>query len=107
MAAGTKAAVMSALKDPSSAQFGDRFAAAEAESGNIAICGTVNGKNGFGAYSGISTFAVKYKPATGGYDLLGIDGQDGFCRIVGAKDFSSTPPASVLASQGIKPQPGQ
>lgn len=44
-----KAAAASLLKDPMSAQFRN-------VTGNTAVCGEVNGKNSFGAYSGFKPF---------------------------------------------------
>ena len=50
------------LKDPSSARFSDVFLAeAKApvpETRHVAVCGTVDGKSSFGAYSGGSRFVV-------------------------------------------------
>ena len=67
MVDATKIGVMSGMKDPSSAQFGDRFAAAT--TGNVTqVCGTVNGKNSFGAFVGSRTFSVQLNPQTGDAD---------------------------------------
>lgn len=50
------------LKDPSSAQFSDEFLVENLpdDSGyqNINVCGLVNGKNSFGAFSGSTRFVV-------------------------------------------------
>lgn len=49
---GARTAVADQLKDPSSAQFKD------VRRVDDAVCGEVNGKNSFGAYSGFQRFFV-------------------------------------------------
>lgn len=49
--ASVKSVVKSAMKDPWSAHFG-RIAAADQPQGAVTVCGMVNGKNSFGAYTG-------------------------------------------------------
>lgn len=55
-------AISAKLKDPSSARFSDVFLveakAPVPETRHVAVCGTVDGKNSFGAYSGGSRFVV-------------------------------------------------
>jgi hypothetical protein len=50
--ADAKAAVAATLKDPDSA----KFRGMKAYPGKKLVCGEVNGKNSYGAYSGFSTF---------------------------------------------------
>ena len=50
-----KAEVVKGFKDPYSARFESLGYSGDSESGFI-ICGTVNGKNSYGAYSGASPF---------------------------------------------------
>lgn len=45
--------ILSQLKDPGSAQFSDEFV-----SSKKALCGRVNAKNGFGAYTGFKPFII-------------------------------------------------
>ena len=55
-------AISAKLKDPGSAKFTDVFLvevkAPAPETRHVAVCGTVDGKNSFGAYSGGSRFVV-------------------------------------------------
>lgn len=68
--------VSAQLKDPDSARFsgvylvpGNRRESMQ----DVAICGMVNGKNGFGAYGGSERFvAYGYKGTAGGSKLLGV-----------------------------------
>jgi hypothetical protein len=46
------------LKDPDSAKFGDKVLGARKPDGTITACGTVNSKNSFGGYVGMSPFIV-------------------------------------------------
>lgn len=48
--------VSSQLKDPYSAQFSDMTASDQSLSGGIVVCGRVNAKNSYGAYSGSVPF---------------------------------------------------
>ena len=64
-----RAAVLSSLRDPNSAEFRNVYANAK----NI-VCGTVNAKNAFGGYAGFSAFW--YDPKTGEAFLYDPD-QDG------------------------------
>lgn len=97
---GAKTAVLSTLRDPASAQFGDRFAAAE-RNGVDAICGTVNAKNGFGGYVGTTVFAVFHNHSNGQFIRMGNDDQSILCSMAGATTFSTTPPKAVLSAQGV------
>lgn len=56
-----KREVAQQLKDPDSARFG-RIAAGKADSGLIKVCGTVNGRNAFGAYGLESAFEIYANP---------------------------------------------
>lgn len=101
---GAKIAVLSQLRDPGSAQFSEPFAVAEKD-GSLAICGLVNGRNGFGGYAGASVFAVVRQPSG---EFNSLNGQDNsvFCGLTGASYFSRTPPKEILAAQGITtPEP--
>lgn len=55
-------AISAKLKDPGSAKFSDVFLveanAPAPETRYVAVCGTVDGKNSFGAYSGATRFVV-------------------------------------------------
>ncbi|MPR64698.1 hypothetical protein D7027_23365 [Ochrobactrum intermedium] len=51
------------LRDETSARFRN-FAAAELPDGTYAVCGFVNGKNQFGAYTGYTLFYSNYRPDT-------------------------------------------
>ncbi|WP_219810289.1 hypothetical protein [Halomonas caseinilytica] len=56
-----KEKVKSQLKDPESARFGDKIYGTREvgnASGENAVCGTVNAKNGFGGYAGEVRFAI-------------------------------------------------
>lgn len=55
-AALVRSAVSSSLKDPGSAQFG-AVRAARTDDGIIHVCGTVNARNSFGAYTGPQPFS--------------------------------------------------
>lgn len=97
---GAKTAVLTTLRDPASAQFGDGFSAAEKN--NIeAVCGTINARNGFGGYVGTQVFAVLHDRATGRFDRLNGEDQSLFCQLAGANNFSRLPPQSILSAQGI------
>ena len=48
-----KETILSMLKDPDSAKFGDVFVGR-----NGTMCGTVNSKNSFGGYTGAQVFTV-------------------------------------------------
>jgi hypothetical protein len=65
--------VTESLKDPDSAKFGQHFYRKKTAWGSPSdvVCGTVNGKNSFGAYTGMSTFAYRIQE-----DRVHIDGQD-------------------------------
>ncbi|WP_126401184.1 hypothetical protein [Blastochloris tepida] len=52
-------AVRRALRDPESARFGPLNAAALA-GGDVAVCGSVNARNGFGGYTGPMPFAGRF-----------------------------------------------
>lgn len=52
-----KATVANQMRDPSSAQFRE-VREVRQNDGSLAVCGEVNGKNGFGAYSGFQEFVV-------------------------------------------------
>lgn len=49
-------AVRNSLKDPESAKFGDTLVTHNSTTGRIFVCGMVNAKNGYGAYSGKQAF---------------------------------------------------
>ena len=51
-------AVVSQLRDPSSAQFGPRLERRFVMSVDV-VCGTVNAKNGYGGYTGQTIFAYR------------------------------------------------
>ncbi|MDR5857932.1 hypothetical protein FZZ93_02515 [Halomonas eurihalina] len=53
-----KEAVSERLRDPDSAKF--RNLEVVGPSGSAAVCGEVNGKNGFGAYAGYEHFISEY-----------------------------------------------
>lgn len=76
-----KAEVRQVMKDPDSARFG-QIAAAQAADGTITVCGWVNGKNSFGAYTGELPFLGIYSPGTGRF-------------LVGDISDASSAPASV------------
>jgi hypothetical protein len=67
--------VAESLKDPDSAKFGPHFYRKIALAGlgkpADVICGTVNGKNSFGAYTGAKTFVYRLAD-----DRVLMDGQD-------------------------------
>jgi hypothetical protein len=68
--------VAESLKDPDSAKFGPHFYRKLAPGGGLGkpadfVCGTVNGKNSFGAYTGAKTFAYRLAD-----DRVLMDGQD-------------------------------
>ncbi|RWC58883.1 hypothetical protein [Mesorhizobium sp.] len=50
-----KAGVSARMKDPTSPMFGN-MASSIAENGMVQVCGTVNGRNSFGAYAGAQPF---------------------------------------------------
>ncbi len=50
------------LKDPGSATFRDVSATRVRSTGDIAICGEVNSKNGYGGYTGFQMFFMYLKP---------------------------------------------
>ena len=52
------AAVLQALRDPGSGQFGDAFANESEKKGPMVVCGSVNAKNGFGGFTGPKFFVV-------------------------------------------------
>lgn len=54
--AETKQALTRNFKDPSAAQY--RNLAVYSDDGELALCGEVNAKNGFGAYIGFTPFAA-------------------------------------------------
>jgi hypothetical protein len=57
-------AVQSVLKDPDSAEFSDEFIVRTAPDSNglqtVSVCGLVNSKNSFGAYTGPERFVVNF-----------------------------------------------
>lgn len=59
-----KERIASQLKDPDSAKFRDTFIVEQAEEANgmqkIAVCGIVDGKNSFGAFTGGTRFVVAF-----------------------------------------------
>jgi hypothetical protein len=68
--------VAESLKDPDSAKFGPYFSRKVAPGAGFGkptdfVCGTVNGKNSFGAYAGAKTFAYRLVD-----DRVLMDGQD-------------------------------
>lgn len=54
--AEAKALVASMMKDPTSAQFRDVFSRSLNGADDYVVCGSVNAKNGFGAYVGFRRF---------------------------------------------------
>ncbi|NWB20114.1 SPOR domain-containing protein [Pseudomonas sp. D4002] len=58
-----RTSVASHLKDPDSAKFRN-----ERQVSDMAVCGEVNGKNMFGAYSGFAQFLAMKRP--GGFDVI-------------------------------------
>ena len=68
--------VSAMLKDPDSARFSGLYlvpGAVREKMQDVAICGLVNGKNGFGGYGGVERFvAYGYKGTVGGSKLLGV-----------------------------------
>ncbi|MBY5649939.1 hypothetical protein HFO45_16970 [Rhizobium leguminosarum] len=63
-----KQAVAKRLKDPDSAKFPDKFSAVRDDSDkeSVTVCGEVNGKNSFGAYSGATPFYISLIPPFSG-----------------------------------------
>lgn len=63
--------LLKSLKDPTSAQFGEMFAA-KTESGETMICGYINAKNSYGGYNGNAPFAGVLK--NGAFIVGGVGG---------------------------------
>lgn len=61
MVYAAKAIITQGMRDPSSATFGNVFYADKA---GETVCGYVNGKNGFGGYTGMKEFVVIVEPGT-------------------------------------------
>ena len=87
-------AISAKLKDPGSAKFTDVFLvevkAPAPETRHVAVCGTVDGKNSFGAYSGGSRFVVLKSFGLGQFKTEGTV----FAEI---EDVSSTSSAKAFA----------
>lgn len=58
----TERVVASYLKDPTSALF-DLIRAGKAANGLVTVCGTVNGRNSYGAYAGGQAFVANISPS--------------------------------------------
>lgn len=77
-----KTYIVADFKDPYSAKFEDIFIG-RAKNGNPVVCGTVNGKNSYGAYTGRKRFYYMesgkifgdMESTSGGFDIL----YDAFC----------------------------
>ena len=81
----TRASVLMMLKDPYSAQFGNITAYRRAEMGVYGVCGTVNSKNSFGAYTGYKMFY--HEPNyTGSPILEGTNSVSDLSITLGCKD---------------------
>lgn len=69
-----KEGVAKSLRDPASAQFG-AIVMGESGDGHFPVCGYVNGKNGYGGYSGMTPFLGGINP-DGSFGLAGMGGTD-------------------------------
>lgn len=67
--------VASVLKDPSSAKFGG-YVMGKSPRGDIMACGYVNGRNGFGGYSGMLPYFAFFHPETGHFQVDAIGQTD-------------------------------
>lgn len=98
-----RTSVASHLKDPDSAKFRN-----ERQVSDVAICGEVNGKNMFGAYSGFAQFLAMKRP--GGFDvIIDSDMTDRFagsvCGYVKSETITKTEvkaPQSVVEIPGVR-----
>lgn len=63
--------VLSKLRDPGSVQWGENKAGIDAK-GKTFVCGTVNAKNGFGGYTGMTPYMGEFDG--GQFKLGGIGG---------------------------------
>ncbi len=86
--ASVESTVRAAMKDPWSARFG-RIAAADRPGGAVTVCGMVNGKNSFGAYTGEMPF----------FGILGSDGRFILADI--SNDSNAYETALVCRNRGV------
>lgn len=89
------------LKDPDSAKFRN-----ERQVSDVAVCGEVNGKNTFGAYSGFAQFLAKKRP--GGFDvIIDPDMTDRFAgSVCGYAKAEAIAKTEVKAPQSVVEIPG-
>ena len=71
--AAVKSGVTAALKDPTSAIFGEMKAAKATTDGVVTVCGYVNGKNSFGGYVGNQPY-VGVVTASGSFVVVAMGG---------------------------------
>jgi hypothetical protein len=71
--AAVKTQVGQQLRDETSARFRDDIAAARIFDGSYSVCGSVNGKNQFGAYSGYAPFWGIYDEQKKRFDFVIFD----------------------------------
>ena len=72
-AAAIEASVRSSLRDPSSAVFGRVMAVIDAR-GTKTVCGFVNGRNGFGGYTGFTPYIGLLMDNRYGQRVFGVTG---------------------------------
>lgn len=68
--------VARSLKDPYSAVFGE-IVASMSDKGVVSVCGTVNGKNSYGAYIGQTPFVGVLATNTSGQRVFAVSGIGG------------------------------
>ncbi|MBX3580787.1 MAG: hypothetical protein KF810_02675 [Rhizobiaceae bacterium] len=77
--AAVKRDLAASMKDPESARFGETMMASPGGAGLINVCGTVNGKNSFGGYTGSKPFMGSLTTNNAGKRVfipVGIGGTD-------------------------------
>lgn len=81
--------VQSELRDPSSARFAEPFSSTVNAVGVVSVCGYVNGRNGYGGYTGTLPFVGKFvgtkfvPTALSGPDIIERQIVRKLCREVG------------------------
>lgn len=80
------------LKDPESAQFGEVYFVERQKIGNRHygdLCGSVNARNSFGGYAGMSRFVAGFEYSeSGSFSMNGLTMESELSRAVGDNDAS-------------------
>ncbi len=95
------------LRDPDSARFGDEWLVVRGGPRGARVCGKVNAKNGFGAYTGAEWFYMERAggPGDPAKVLFGVDGEVACLKLADDAKALENPPAAAVPAGPLRAPP--